>query len=140
MTLLEVVLALVIFLVAILAIGQLFNTATGQAVDIQLQSQATRLAQSKLAEYISGVRSLTTAGSGTFDDEQDPDANGKPTSSWEWQCDVEADGTAAESLPRHHHRQPRCPVEGKRADHPEPMGVRPFPEGIYPGGGNHIVQ
>jgi type II secretion system protein I len=84
MTLLEVLLALAIFLFSLVAISALFNTATNQAVEIQFRSRATRLAQSKLAEFSSGVRSLTSAGQGTFDEEPE----------WSWQADIQQDGTA----------------------------------------------
>lgn len=79
MTLLEVLLALAIFLFSLVAISQLFNTATDQASEIQWRSRAARLAQSKLNEYVSGVRSLSATGSGTFDPEE-PDWNWTATS------------------------------------------------------------
>src|SRR3954447_23656743 len=84
MTLLEVLLALAIFLFSLIAISALFTTATNQAVEIQYRSRATRLAQSKMAEYVAGVRSLTTAGQGNFDEEPE----------WAWQADIEQDGAA----------------------------------------------
>jgi type II secretion system protein I len=84
MTLLEVLLALAIFLFSLVAISQLFNTATDQATEIQYQSRATRLAESRLQEYVAGVRSLQAGGSGTFDEEPE----------WEWKADCQSDGTA----------------------------------------------
>jgi type II secretory pathway pseudopilin PulG len=86
MTLLEVLLALAIFLFSLVAISSLFNTATSQAVEIQYRSRATRLAQSKLGEYVAGIRSLTSGGSsqGNFDDEPD----------WAYSVDIQQDGTA----------------------------------------------
>lgn len=88
MTLLEVLLALAIFLFSLVAISQLFNLATDQAAQVQLESRATRLAQSKLAEYTAGVISLSTGGnnSGTFEDDMEPD--------WSWQATVQPDGSA----------------------------------------------
>ncbi len=82
MTLLEVLLALAIFLFSLAAISQLFTFATHQANEIQQQSRSTRLAQSKLGEYIAGVTSLTN-GSGTCDDEPE----------FQWQSSV-SDGGA----------------------------------------------
>lgn len=84
MTLLEVIVALAIFLFSLVAISQLFTTATNQAEDIANQSRATRLAQSLLGEYVAGVRSLSSNPSGTFDDEPE----------WEWSSDVQADSSA----------------------------------------------
>jgi len=84
MTLLEVLLALAIFLFALVAISQMFNSATDQAVDVQWQSRGTRLAQSKLGEYAGGVLNLTSSSSGSFEEEPD----------WEWTSDVTSDGTA----------------------------------------------
>lgn len=86
MTLLEVILALAIFLFSLVAISQLFTTATNQAEEIAFQSRATRLAQSKLGEYIAGVLSLSSNPGSTFDEEPE----------WEWSSDIQADGTAAE--------------------------------------------
>jgi general secretion pathway protein I len=87
MTLLEVILALAIFLFTLAAISQLFSMATDQAADIQFQSRATRLAQSKMSEYVSGVMDFGSNGtsSGTFDPEE-PD--------WNWNADVMPDGSA----------------------------------------------
>lgn len=84
MTLLEVLLALAIFLFSLVAISSLFNTATDQAVEIRYRSRATRLAQSKLNEYVAGVRSLQSGGSGNFDEEPE----------WEWKAEITADSTA----------------------------------------------
>ncbi len=73
LSLLEVLVALAIFLLSFVAIGRLVTLATDHALDIQQQSQATRLAQSKLNEVIAGAESLQ-GGSGSFD--EDP--------SWQW--------------------------------------------------------
>lgn len=84
MTLLEVLMALAIFLFSLLAISQLFNSASDQALGIQAKSRSTRLAQSKMAEFSAGVVSLQTGGSGTFDEEPE----------WSWNADIQQDGTA----------------------------------------------
>lgn len=84
MTLLEVMVALAIFLFSLVAISQLTNMATAQAVEIQFRSRATRLAESKLNEYVAGVRSLQSGGSGNFDLEPD----------WQWNADVQQQSMA----------------------------------------------
>jgi type II secretion system protein I len=67
-SLLEVLLALAIFLLALVAIGQLVDIGTDHALDSQAQATATRLAQSKLAEVEAGVIPLDgSSPSGTFD-------------------------------------------------------------------------
>jgi general secretion pathway protein I len=67
-SLLEVLLALAIFLLALVAIGQLVDLGIDHALDSQAQATATRLAQSKLAEVEAGVIPLDgSSPSGTFD-------------------------------------------------------------------------
>jgi len=74
-SLLEVLLALAIFLLALVAIGQLVGLGTDHALDSQAQATATRLAQSKLAEIEAGVIPLDgSSPSGSFDVEPD----------WQW--------------------------------------------------------
>jgi type II secretion system protein I len=78
LSLLEVLVALAIFLLSFVAIGRLVTLASDHALDIQQQSQATRLAQSKLNEVIAGIESLQ-GGSGSF--EEDP--------GWQWTVEAE---------------------------------------------------
>jgi prepilin-type N-terminal cleavage/methylation domain-containing protein len=80
LSLLEVLVALAIFLLSFVAIGKLVTLATDRAVDVQWQSEATRLAQSKLNEVICGAAPLQAA-SGTFEED----------SEWEWSIDAEQD-------------------------------------------------
>ena len=84
-TLLEVLAATAIFLLSLVAITELMGTATNVALDVQLQSRAARLCQSKLNEYVAGVESLSS-GSGSGDFEEDPD--------WQWNADTTSEGTA----------------------------------------------
>jgi type II secretion system protein I len=77
-SLLEVMLALAIFLMALTAIGQLVDGGTDKALEAQAQATATRLAQSKLAEVEAGVIALGSSASGSFDVEPD----------WQWQVDM----------------------------------------------------
>jgi type II secretion system protein I len=88
LTLLEVLLATAVFALSLVAIGQLINQSSDQAVEVQEKSRGARLAQSKLAEYASGVRSLSGGGSsGDFEMEGEPD--------WSYESTVEADASAA---------------------------------------------
>lgn len=78
LSLLEVLVALTIFLLSFVAIGRLVTLASDRALDVEQQSQATRLAQSKLNEVVAGALPLQGA-SGSFD--EDPD--------WQWSVDAE---------------------------------------------------
>ena len=69
LSLLEVLLALAIFLFSLAAIGALVDFGNGRATAAAMQTTATRLAQAKLAEVEAGAVSVTTGGSGTFDEE-----------------------------------------------------------------------
>lgn len=88
LTLIEVLVATAIFLISLVAIGQLINASSDQAIDVQLRSRAARLAQSKMSEYTSGIRSLDGGGtSGDFEEDFEP--------GWNYTVAVEADSTAA---------------------------------------------
>jgi prepilin-type N-terminal cleavage/methylation domain-containing protein len=84
-SLLEVMVALAIFLIGLVGIGQLITMSGDRALEVQQQSQATRLCQSKMAEVVSGVISLTSQAETPFD--EDPD--------WNWSIDAEQQGDAA---------------------------------------------
>jgi prepilin-type N-terminal cleavage/methylation domain-containing protein len=75
LSLLEVLVALAIFLLSFVAIGRLVTLASDHAVDIQQQSEATRLAQSKINEVLCGSLGLQSA-------EGDEDE-------WHWSIDAE---------------------------------------------------
>src|SRR5262245_10394989 len=85
MSLLEVLGATAIFLLSIVAVGELVSSATDQPVDVQRRSRATRLGQSKLNEFAAGVESVSGATSGSFEEED----------GWSWEAEVTADGSAA---------------------------------------------
>src|SRR5215218_3607958 len=85
MSLLEVLGATAIFLLSIVAIGELMSVSTDQAVDVQHRSRATRLCQSKLNEFAAGIESVSGATSGTFEEDE----------AWSWEAEVTNDGTAA---------------------------------------------
>lgn len=79
-TLLEVLVAMAIFLMALVAIARLIDSGTDRAMDAIYQNTGTRLAQSKLAEVEAGAVAVPDGGSGTFDDEPD----------WQWSVECEA--------------------------------------------------
>jgi len=69
LSLLEVLLALAIFLFSLAAIGALVDFGNERSTATAMQTTATRLAQAKLAEVEAGAISVTAGGSGTFDEE-----------------------------------------------------------------------
>jgi type II secretory pathway pseudopilin PulG len=85
MSLLEVLGATAIFLMSIVAIGELMSSSTEQALDVQFRSRATRLCQSKLNEFASGIEQLNGATEGDFEEAE----------GWTWKAEVTNDGAAA---------------------------------------------
>ncbi len=71
LTLLEVVIALAIFLLAMTVFSQMLLRNGEITRDIQRQNLATRLCQSKLAEVVAGVVPLTSQDAVAFDEEPD---------------------------------------------------------------------
>src|SRR6266478_2766700 len=86
-SLLEVLAALAIFLISLIALGQLISITGEHALEVQQLSRASQLSQSKLAEVVSGAVSLSSQ-SGDFD--EDPD--------WHFQVDAEQDYSAITGL------------------------------------------
>lgn len=62
LTLLEVVVALAIFSISILAIFQLVGMGTDRAVEVQLQTRTSLRCQAKMAEAVIGAQELTGTG------------------------------------------------------------------------------
>ena len=79
-SLLEVVIALAIFLLSLVAIGQIISLASDRALEVQQQDQANLLCQTKMAEVIIGAESLSSSG-GFSPFKEDTD--------WQWrmECD-----------------------------------------------------
>jgi general secretion pathway protein I len=69
LTLLEVVIALAIFLLAMTVFSQMLLRNGEITRDIQRQNLATRLCQSKLSEVVAGVVPLTSQSDTAFDEE-----------------------------------------------------------------------
>lgn len=84
-SLLEVLGATAIFLMSIVAIGELMSSSTDQALEVRHRSRATRLCESKLNEFATGIEQLSGATSGEFEEEE----------GWTWEANMSTDGTAA---------------------------------------------
>jgi general secretion pathway protein I len=84
LSLLEVLVALAIFLFSIVALNQAMNVGTKSALNTQQQIQAAQLAQSKMAEVYIGAVPLTSQPDTPFD--EDPD--------YTWSLDVEQNTVA----------------------------------------------
>jgi general secretion pathway protein I len=84
LSLLEVLIALAVFLIAYVGIWQLMSISGDQAVALMNRNRATQLAQSKLDEVLSGALPLQSQGDTAFEDNYN--ANG-----FTYQIDV-ADG------------------------------------------------
>lgn len=69
MTLLEVVIALAIFLFSLVALSQLVSIGSERALDVQQQAQASMLCQSKLAEVVIGSEPLEAVGFTSYPDD-----------------------------------------------------------------------
>src|SRR5947209_632523 len=79
LSLLEVIIATAIFLMALIGLRQLISVAGDHALEVEMRSQATRMCHSKMAELQAAIPPLLTAND-TFD--EDPD--------YSWSLDVEA--------------------------------------------------
>jgi general secretion pathway protein I len=66
LSLIEVLLALAIFLMCLTVIGQIVDFAGTNALRAQNQNNGSRLASSKMAEVEAGVISVSSGGSGDF--------------------------------------------------------------------------
>jgi type II secretion system protein I len=80
LSLLEVLVALAIFLISLIGIGRLITFAADRARDVEQQALAIQMCESKLAEAAAGALTLGTAQPSTPFDE-DP--------SWEWSMDCD---------------------------------------------------
>ena len=81
LSLLEVMLAMTIFLMAMVGIFGLLDFGSDQGTAAAMQAVGTRLAQSKLAEVEAGAIAVTAGGSGTFEDEPE----------WNWSVEPGAE-------------------------------------------------
>jgi type II secretion system protein I len=84
LSLLEVLVALAIFLFAMVAIGRLVVSGGDRALDVRYKSEAVQIAQTKLAEVASGAIALSSQGGSPLD--EDPE--------WQWSLDAEQGSVA----------------------------------------------
>ncbi|HEY1381192.1 MAG TPA: hypothetical protein VGF55_30610, partial [Gemmataceae bacterium] len=81
MSLLEVLVALAIFLFSLVALSQLIDVGSDRARDVQWLGQASTIAQSRMAELMAGSIALTSQPDTACD--EDPD--------WSWSLNAEPD-------------------------------------------------
>jgi type II secretion system protein I len=79
LSLLEVLVAMAIFLFSVIAIAHVIGQAGDRAVDVQRQSQAIQICQAKMAEVIAGAIPLSSQSDVALD--EDPD--------WHWSLDAQ---------------------------------------------------
>jgi general secretion pathway protein I len=85
LSLIEVLLALAILCLSLVAIGKLVDVGTDQGLDARFYSTGARLAQAKLGEYEAGLASVSGGNSsGSFDNSD---------SAWTWEAVCEAQDT-----------------------------------------------
>jgi len=84
-SLLEVLVALAIFLFGLIAIGQLITLGSDRALEVQFQTQAVQLCQAKMAEVVAGAVPLSSQADAKFD--EDPD--------WSWSLEAEQDSSSS---------------------------------------------
>lgn len=84
LTLLEVLVAMAIFLFSITAISHLLTVSGDRALAAQLRTQASLRGQSKLAEVVAGIQPLSSSGWAAFDDNPD----------WSWQLNCTQEDVA----------------------------------------------
>jgi Tfp pilus assembly protein PilV len=84
LSLLEVLVALTIFLFSLVAIGRLIVLSTDQALEVAYQSEAVQIAQSRLVEVTIGALALESQSEVAVED-----------SPWFYSIDCEANGSVA---------------------------------------------
>jgi general secretion pathway protein I len=84
MSLLEVLVALTIFLFALVAIGRLIVLGTDQALEVEYQSEAVQIAQSRIVEVTIGAIALASQSDVAVDD-----------TPWFWSLDCEQNDSVA---------------------------------------------
>lgn len=80
-SILEVIIALAIFLMSLVAISRIVEQAADLAIQTDERTHASMLAQSKLAEVVAGVEPLQSHGDAAIDGQAD----------WYWKLDANPD-------------------------------------------------
>src|SRR5262249_13120367 len=86
LSLLEVLVALATMGLSLAALFQIINMGSEQAVEVRRQSEATQIAQSKLAEVVAGVVALQSQDRTPWDEENNSD--------WYWSMDADDPASA----------------------------------------------
>jgi len=81
LSLLEVLVALAIFLFSLVALSRLVDVGSDRARDVQWLGQASTIAQSRVAEVLAGSIPLTSVPESTCDEDND----------WSWSMNAEPD-------------------------------------------------
>jgi Tfp pilus assembly protein PilV len=89
LSLIEVLLALTIFMLALVVLGRLVDMGTNREMEARYQTRGTRLALDKLAEFESGAKSLDET-SGSFE--------GADDSAWTWEASAQLQDQIAPNL------------------------------------------
>src|SRR5438128_1456707 len=78
LTLLEVIVAMTIFFISIIAIFQLLHMGTDRAEDVRMRTRTSIRCQAKLAEVVIGAQDITSSADwSNFDSEKDKDLQWK---------------------------------------------------------------
>jgi prepilin-type N-terminal cleavage/methylation domain-containing protein len=91
LTLLEVIVSMAIFLIALGGIGPLIQMAQDRAIDVQLQATALQKCQSKMSEVIAGAVTLSSQS-------DEPFADNPPDENWLWSMDATQDSNGINNL------------------------------------------
>jgi Tfp pilus assembly protein PilV len=89
LSLIEVLLALTIFMLALVVLGRLVDMGTDREMEARYQTRGSRLALDKLGEFEAGTRSFEET-SGTFD--------GADDGGWEWTAEATLQDQVAPNL------------------------------------------
>jgi Tfp pilus assembly protein PilV len=83
MSILEVLLAMAIFLMSLLGLAQLLSISAELALETEFTNRAQQLCQSKMNEFVSGALPMTSQGETPFDEDNN----------WNWSAECQPDGT-----------------------------------------------
>ncbi|HLW66432.1 MAG TPA: prepilin-type N-terminal cleavage/methylation domain-containing protein [Gemmataceae bacterium] len=82
-SLIEVLLAVAIFLLSLVALGQLMNMTSQMAIDVDHTNRANQLMQKQMNGVVSGSVPLSSQSDTSFDED----------SNWYWSLDAQSDST-----------------------------------------------
>jgi general secretion pathway protein I len=85
LTLIEVLLALAIFLLSLVALGQLMNVTSEMAINVDRTNRANQLLQKQMNAVVCGYVPLSGQSDTAFDESE--------AANWYWSVDAQADST-----------------------------------------------